>query len=116
MSANFTSNPPPTTHPPSHHPTPTAVAPEDFSSSSYELTFTPDNAHQDLCVIINIADDAIYEQTEQFMVYLTTNDSCVEFKQESTPISILDDDCELCSAACVCSSYNGFRIDIVIHL
>ncbi len=61
----------------------------------------PDNADQDLCVSINIADDNVYEQTEQFMVYLTTNDSCVEFKQESTPISILDDDCEFCSAACV---------------
>ncbi len=47
---------------------------------------------------INIVDDDIYEQTEQFMAVLTTNDSCVEFKQESTLISILDDDCELCSA------------------
>ncbi len=46
---------------------------------------------------INIVDDDIYEQTEQFMAVLTTNDSCVEFKQESTLISILDDDCELCS-------------------
>ncbi len=47
-------------------------------------------------MIIYIVNDTIYELTEQFMAVLTTNDSCVEFKQESKLISILDDDCELC--------------------
>ncbi len=30
------------------------------------------------------------------MAVLTTNDSCVKFKQESITVEILDDDCELC--------------------
>ena len=77
--------------------TPTASTHGDFNGSSYELTFTPDNADQDLCVTIDIVDDDIYELTEQFMVYLTTNDSCVEFKHESTSVGILDDDCEFWS-------------------
>ncbi len=58
---------------------------------------------------IDIVDDDIYELTEQFMVYLTTNDSCVEFKQEYTQVEILDDDCEFwsvyiqgCMGVCVC--------------
>ncbi len=84
---------------PSNPPTPlptASAAPADFSGSSYELTFTPENADQDLCVTIYIADDDIYELTERFVAVLTTNDSCVKFKQEFLPVEILDDDCELC--------------------
>ena len=55
----------------------------------------PNNADQDLCVIIDILEDDIYELTERFMAVLTTNDSCVDFKQESTSVWILDNDCVL---------------------
>ncbi len=51
---------------------------------------------------IGIFDDYIYELTEQFMAVLTTNDSCIELKQESTPISILDDDCEFFGVSTGC--------------
>ncbi len=48
------------------------------------------------------------------MAVLTTNDSCVEFKQESTPISILDDDCELlCMYSAVCVVYNNYSQSII---
>ncbi len=50
------------------------------------------------------------------MAVLITNDSCVEFKQESTLISILDDDCELCSAVCVCVVYNIVRVNNKLFL
>ena len=70
--------------------------PGDFSVGGpyYELTFNPYNANEDLCVTIPINEDEIYEDSEVFIALLTTNDSCVDFKQDQSTVEILDNDCE----------------------
>ena len=64
----------------------------DYSFLSVNLTF--DQATQDVpqCGSISIIDDAILEDSEAFMVQLSTADSDVMLGLSSTTVSIMDDD------------------------
>ena len=73
-----------------------SLDPNDFTVSllSEELVFTPDNYQTDICVTVALMDDSVYEEFEYFEVSLTTNEECIEFKEESISVSITDDDGE----------------------
>ncbi len=43
---------------------------------------------------MTIVDDNVYEATEDLLVALSTEDDCVEFKQSSLSLDIVDNDCE----------------------
>ncbi len=96
----------------------------DFSvnSLSEEVMFTPDNYQDDLCVTVEILDDTIYEELEYFAVSLSTNDSCVEFKEELIPVAIADDESECVGVACVvygcglCSVWSSYWLLVYCYV
>ena len=71
--------------------------PDDFivDSPYNQLTYTPFTSDQDLCVQVLIVDDDVLEPVEYFGISLSSDDSCIEFKQQTNQIAILDNDCTL---------------------
>ena len=70
--------------------------PSDFTKStlSEEVLLSPVSYQDDHCVNVTILDDSVYEEFEYLEVSLSTEDSCVEFKEQSIQLGIIDDDCE----------------------
>ena len=58
------------------------------------LTFTQMNFDESLCVNITIVDDHFLEDTECFSLSLYSDDSRLKFKEESSTVCIVDNDCE----------------------
>ena len=70
----------------------------DYAIDSPDLVFPAGSSRGDSqCVEINITDDEAVENTEDFYVELSTNDSQVEFSEvcQRTRVYIDDNDCEL---------------------
>ena len=65
-------------------------APSDYTSVTMELTFNAGNTNQ--TVMIPIVGDNVVENTESFIVSLTTGDSAVNLNPQTTTVTIQDDD------------------------
>ena len=60
-----------------------------------DVLFTPDNYQDDLCVAVEIVDDSVYEEEIEYLeVRLSTEDACVDFKEQSILLGIADNDCK----------------------
>ena len=68
-----------------------STAPEDYTSTETDLTFTPGSDR--LCVNIPITNDAVVEENENFTVTVTTNDPTVQTGPNSnSTVTIIDND------------------------
>ena len=57
-----------------------------------EVTFTPGNQAQALCIIIVVVDDLISEANETIPVSATTADLAVNLSTSATVVTIVDND------------------------
>ena len=71
---------------------------------SVEVLFTPDNYQEDLCVTVEIVDDSVLEELEYLQISLSTEDTCVDFKEQLASLGIADNDCECALVFLECSS------------
>ena len=71
-----------------------STAPEDYTSTETDLTFTPDDSNK-MCVNIPIGNDTVVEGSENFTVTVTSNDTSVQIGPNSnSTVTIVDDDGE----------------------
>ena len=61
-------------------------------SSQFMLRFLPSDDIQTECTKVGIIDDSIFEGTEQFSVKLISSSPERDFTQDSSCVSIIDDD------------------------
>ena len=64
------------------------------------LTFTPDNDENLVCVTVPMIDDNSTETSELFLGLLTTNEDRVALSPAQTNITIIDDDGMLLNQGC----------------
>lgn len=71
-----------------------SIEPEDFTAPAIlNAVFSPYNSTV-VCFKFIIEDDDCVEDKEYFEVYVTTNDSYVEFHIYQANVIIIDNDCE----------------------
>ena len=64
---------------------------EDYSASSFQVTFFPDSSiSRSLCVKISISSDGDLEDTEEFVIYINSSDSSVLVTQPNVSVDIVD--------------------------
>ena len=67
------------------------AAPQDYTSSSFEVTFFPDSSiSRSLCVNISISSDENLEDTEDFLIFINSLDSSVFIEQPFVFVEIVD--------------------------
>ena len=71
---------------------PLYVASDDYTNTSQPVTFS--SAPSQMCIPIDITNDAVIEETESFAVTLVSDDPAVQLTTQIATVTILDDDCK----------------------
>lgn len=83
-------------------------APEDYTAISFEpVTFS--SASDQMCILINISDDGLVEETESFVVSLVTEDPAVLIMLPFASVTIMDSTGKNLSVLAVVNTAIGSR-------